>query len=928
MIIFRRCRLCCVPGVLFVCLVVAAGFTTPVASAAAQYNLTGTWDTYATGGGYTGEFVISAMNMSTGAFSGIGDGSLDLEGTESGGSVTFTQSTGGYVADDSATLEVSNGALQMVNGTWSDGSSSGTFSATDQTVLRSDTTTIGCLLPDGSSPLLSCTTTVSDTSAASPAQTPTGTVSLSSNNGTLSATSCTLAPVPSSTTDASCAFNFTPPPDVANGDSAPQLTGQYPGDSNFEASNGTQTLSCNSGLIYQVSGATDSAPTTNGYRTGSTMTLSGCGLTTTTLARFGSKNATAKPTSVSADGTSAVFTVPDTAITGQLTVSDPSYVSVHRASLAKPDPLEIDSWRNTDGFSFVNNFVETATPQELIDVYGKSVLVPGSSTELLPWVDAWLGSHAVNNGLCFGMSLTAAEFAMGLLQPSQLDPGAKVATDIKATPEVVKFLTEQQMRQWSDQGLPFFVRTKTFDSELDVLSRYDGYADADAFTNPVIFGIWDGTGGHAEAAYGETATSLDDFFPLNGAIAFETYDPNLPFSPAEDGDTMGGTHDYALWKSWLQMTPDGGWKSLENSMSSTSNNIRPMPAGAFTGQLTLTRAKWFTRKSLGMVVPENSLLHSLTDASGKAVDLTGDSPELTVEPDLNGTPTAAGATKPSGGAGGIGQLILQSPSATAVLSASTGSLGAFWQGHSGDAELSAGKGRLLTSFNSRTNTVSVSPSTGEAAPRSSTLTVIDSVDAGAVERVLTVSGPPHLSAELGSRAEITASGSGQYVVTLSTVGKGVSGQSVPLGTLALRAGQTLLIQPHNWDRLAVTKLSAMRRSKRGSAVAVRLHRGAMPTAVISKLSHRNALLHLTVRVPALTADQGTITVSAVLRTGRKVIATGKTSVAAGGRARTLHMRIKLNHVPHKGERLTLQTVTDNGGTTPSETVSVRRTTKL
>ncbi|HUB75616.1 MAG TPA: hypothetical protein VL977_01105, partial [Solirubrobacteraceae bacterium] len=90
------------------------------AGASVQYDLTGTWDTYGAGGGYSGTFTISSMNLATGAFSGTGDGgTFALQGTETGTSVAFTQSEGSYVAHDAATLQLSAGKLEMTNGTWS-----------------------------------------------------------------------------------------------------------------------------------------------------------------------------------------------------------------------------------------------------------------------------------------------------------------------------------------------------------------------------------------------------------------------------------------------------------------------------------------------------------------------------------------------------------------------------------------------------------------------------------------------------------------------------------------------------------------------------------------------------------------------------------------------------------------------------------------
>lgn len=103
-----------------------------VASASARYDLLGTWQTTSvSGGGASADFTISKMDLATGKFSGTGVAAgLVLAGTEAGDSVTYTQTEGAYVSYDSATLTVSGGYLEMVDGRWHDtNGSSGTFTA-------------------------------------------------------------------------------------------------------------------------------------------------------------------------------------------------------------------------------------------------------------------------------------------------------------------------------------------------------------------------------------------------------------------------------------------------------------------------------------------------------------------------------------------------------------------------------------------------------------------------------------------------------------------------------------------------------------------------------------------------------------------------------------------------------------------------------
>jgi hypothetical protein len=146
-------------GLVLLGAVACVPLATSPAGADSQYNLTGTWDTYGTGGGYTGTFTITTMDAATGEFSGTGDGgAFVLAGTELGATVQFTQSQGGYVATDSASLELNDGKLEMNEGIWSDtNGSGGTFTAS----IAYSGTISGTVMRDGK-PLPGVTLAASD----------------------------------------------------------------------------------------------------------------------------------------------------------------------------------------------------------------------------------------------------------------------------------------------------------------------------------------------------------------------------------------------------------------------------------------------------------------------------------------------------------------------------------------------------------------------------------------------------------------------------------------------------------------------------------------------------------------------------------------------------------------------------------------------
>ena len=119
-------------GALAVSIALLAGAFGGAAAASGRYDLRGVWDTYGTGGGYSGTFTVASMNLASGAFSGTGDGTaFVLKGSETATAVSFTQSQGSYVSHDAATVVMRAGKLAMISGTWHDSNGSGgTFTAT------------------------------------------------------------------------------------------------------------------------------------------------------------------------------------------------------------------------------------------------------------------------------------------------------------------------------------------------------------------------------------------------------------------------------------------------------------------------------------------------------------------------------------------------------------------------------------------------------------------------------------------------------------------------------------------------------------------------------------------------------------------------------------------------------------------------------
>ena len=242
----------------------------PAASAAAPtYNLQGTWTSGPLSGGVrqpaNGTQIVTQMNMTTGAFSGHSevDGvAFELSGTESGNSVEFTQTEGGYTAHDKipALSILSDGNIGG-NGSFEAGefwmevtsSSTGPTNAekeakekeaakkakeeAEKTAKRPTATAVTCNYEFATSEN-TCVASVGDGGSGTPIM-PTGAVTFTTTSGGFtSGASCSLAPTSGSPSVGSCTLVY----QTANS-GLPEITATYGGDAQHAGSVGhTQFL--------------------------------------------------------------------------------------------------------------------------------------------------------------------------------------------------------------------------------------------------------------------------------------------------------------------------------------------------------------------------------------------------------------------------------------------------------------------------------------------------------------------------------------------------------------------------------------------------------------------------------------------------------------------------------------------------------------
>jgi hypothetical protein len=328
-----------------------------------------------------------------------------------------------------------------------------------------------------------------------------------------------------------------------------------------QAPEGTRTLK------LHLSTASPSATVTSGLgltprllTDGTQIQVTGNGFCPGTTVRVGNVQATADATVVDANTLS--FHVPALATTGNVTIvpaqGDPAYTA--------NNTLQIDSFRNTDGFQFPNFDFDGLSLSELTDAFGSDALFVRVNPCGLWGGDCSFNSGILNpiaaiewpimskalsasNGHCFGISRAVQEFLAGHRSLRSFTTGGSAfsipAADHPQT-AVGHFLDGQHALQASAEFLgAWFGRAK---SVKDQLVRLQTALSHGGF--PII-SIQHGTEGHAVIAYNAVTNS-------DGTVDVYVYDSNRQFVPSEDSNAS--FHAGQVRGSVIHMDPNrGAW---------------------------------------------------------------------------------------------------------------------------------------------------------------------------------------------------------------------------------------------------------------------------------------------------------------------------------------------------------------------------------
>ena len=843
-----------------------------------------------------------------------------VAGVSPTGVVTFSSPSGTFTTDQcvlaggscSVSFFPTPGATPSISATYSGDANSLVSQGTTNSILSGTITTVTCGPGSTSNDPGSCTALVA---SADPAQTtaPSGSVSFSATAGTLADSTCSLTAVGGSTNSSSCSIHYTAPANVTSA-TVPEVDVSYPGDSTYGNSTGSQQLTCSSGAILQVDSVDSTSPHPNGYRIMYPATISGCGFSAGQTVTFGQGDPSdpLSTTDINGDGTQAIVTIPATSTDGTVVLTQATLTA---ATASSPQPVTVDNWRNTNGFSF-NNFPGSVSASDLLAVFPNDGLT--NSYGQLNTDGSFLlsaANSAAKAGVCFGIALTSGELADGYIPASYFGSDAADGFVLPLDSALQQFIVQAFLKQYSWQFTSADNASAT-QSVFGILGPLDAtFSNGNGFTTPVVVGVTrvtqstnsfgdkvDHYSSHAEVAYGDQTLS-------QGSTILYTADSNVPFASGENTDAS--VHQDSITHSWMAISPNGDWVSPDMNMSGGPNRMVVVPVSKLQGPVTLDDPSGSPIPTTIILDPSDTV-DSLSNSSGQDLNLAESSDELDIE-SLFTSNSSAKAVSPSKGASGIGLLGPHSPTTTITLQSTD--LGALWRGTtkgSSTANLSGGSGTLVARWSQKTSTMDLATPKGSPSP-TSTLTLVDTLNGG--EHIATLKGKDAYSAQLtGAGLVISSPKAATLTVSLSS-----EGSQDPQTTLLapLHVHGRVVISPKQWSNLNGTSVTLV---EKGHRVSLRHHGPTAPKARLTLLKASGKSLRLSLSTPKLLGpDQSFIHVELKVR-GAKLTKT----IAGSPKGGQVKLAFKLREKPRGKVEVIITTV--NGG--PSPTTSVVKSYRI
>ena len=697
-----------------------------------------------------------------------------------------------------------------------------------------------------------------------------------------------------------------------------EVTGSYEGKPVSTSASTTATLTgCANGKDVELESVRWTGRHDHGLEIGQEVVVHGCNIQAGDVLRWGNDQATQTlgVAEVSPDGTTVTTTLPWSATTGQLSISDGS------TTVTLAEEQTIDNWRNTQGFNFPN-YGTYATRQEMVDAFADTSFdeygyLPPALEQF--YLGRYAGTHG-GVGQCFGFALTSVELEDGSLSSDRYGPAATVfgLAETKGLDETIEI---NWWKQFSREYIAAAKPAPTTAGEIhDALTAAFG---VNGFTHPAMIGFFWRTpvntksGVHWRwAGHEVTAFGVRDDYPNPGEFTILVYNSNIPFQPGEES-TDGLLHAKAQANSNIVVKANGEWSDPGEGpyAHGVAERFEVVPASVLESPQHIFAAT--PGQATTVLSPGTGVLGLVDPASGKPVNLeTGGSGSVRLTPQTDGETGA----EPYEGPGLGGVATISGPAGLWHESlGSTGSgLNAEWLGSTGAASLSSASGFAASTFDSAAGSLALAPAAGEPSPSTATLRLYSTYSGGATEHILTVSG-----AIVGAGIKASFAGGGVNLSTtkavrvhveLSTAGAHVSPQSFDLGTITIPARGSLSALPSSWSALAQARISALLSSAGHHRHLFLRNRLRPPRTRILRHSASAQALKLLLATSSARGAHTTVLVSATARHGRTVLGSATMKLAGSPHA-TVTLRFP-RPLP-KGTRLAVTLRTASSGETPS-----------
>jgi hypothetical protein len=311
---------------------------------------------------------------------------------------------------------------------------------------------------------------------------------------------------------------------------------------------------------------------------GTPVTISGAGFCPGSTVTFGNSDGVATPTSINPQGTQLTVNVPPLATSGSVTVTSAG------ASGTAPTPMNIDTYRNVNGYQF-HNYDPSIDFEQLTDAFGENQTYDtidlcwpfGCNIKFRDPFAMLLNAFAnatLDSGACFGISLSSQRFLEGDRFLDEFPPGhasSIFGLDARSGPsgELTNFINAMHVSQLSTEFLGHYL------ARAAALGIEGGAAGSATIFNEIaevlragrhpLVALAEGTTGHVVVAYNLEGAP--------GNYSIDVYDSNLPFNEGGNEETEGSHHHDNYIASRISVNSDGEWSLPSSGMHGNINGI-------------------------------------------------------------------------------------------------------------------------------------------------------------------------------------------------------------------------------------------------------------------------------------------------------------------------------------------------------------------